>query len=378
MIRKINRISIMIICLLLLTGCWDFVDINNKCIVISLGIDYVNENIEFSGEIAKLAASPEGKEEKAQPANVYNLLSYGKTFEEARIEYDAINPYPVFLGATRVVVFGENYAKRSIEPYLNRVDRLFDYRKTLLIVVSKEPPKELFQVKTEKDISVGFLIEDIIEHLRVKGETLYPSVGELLSYIAFEKIGYVIPYIGIVEGSIKYLGLAAMKDSKLVGIIDLMDTDGILYLLAEKPVLSEVINSTKNEKNPYSFRISIKKRKITTDYINDKTSISIDLDLVAELRYQYYIEPISDEEVKRLENMISEKVKEDIISIIKRAQKEFECDIFQFGKQFRAKHHELYRQLDWEEEFIRADVNVNVKTKIVNFSLTDPNAKKQY
>jgi len=200
---------------------------------------------------------------------VYNLLSYGKTFEEARVHYDAENPYPVFLGATRVVVFGTDYAKEGIEPYLNRIDSLYDYRKTLLSVVSRERPKELFDLKVDKDISVGFLIEDIMNHLTTKGESLYPIVGEILSDIALGKVGYLLPYVGIEQDVLHYLGFAVMKDSKLIDIIDIYDTGGLLYIMADKPQLSEVLDSEKNKENKLSFSTQMKKRKIKTDYKNE-------------------------------------------------------------------------------------------------------------
>ncbi|WFD09194.1 Ger(x)C family spore germination protein [Tepidibacter hydrothermalis] len=377
MIKKLGKALTISMSVLLLTSCWDSEDINKKSITVSIGVDYVNDNIEFSGEVAKLASASK-EEEKAETSDVYKMLSYGKTFEEARVNYDSVNPFSVFLGATRVVVFGEKYAKKGIEPYLNRIDHLYDYRKTLLSVVSREPPRELFNIKVEKDISVGFLIEDIMEHVSSNGEGLYPVTGELLSDIELGEIGYLLPYIGIEEGTIKYLGLAVMKNSKLIGIIDIKKTSGITYILAKEPKIIQIINSSNNEKNKISFRTFVKKRKIKTDYIDGQVTINIDLDLKAQLRYQYYMEPISDEYTKILENKISEKAKNNIEYIIKRAKSEFKCDIFGFARYFRAEHPEIYEKIDWEDAFTKANINVNVNTKIINSSLTDPNAKKKY
>ncbi|MCT4595966.1 MAG: Ger(x)C family spore germination protein [Anaeromicrobium sp.] len=375
MTKKLAKLLIVSMCMTLLTSCWDSKDINKKSIALSIGVDYVNDNIEFTGEIAKLTSSDE---EKVKTSDVYKMLSYGKTFEECRKNYDSVNPFSVFLGATRIVVFGENYAKRGIEPYLNRIDHLYDYRKTILTVVTREKPRELFNVKVDKDICVGFLIEDIMEHVAGKGEGLYPVTGELLSDIKLGKIGYLLPYVGIEKGSIKYLGLAAMKNSKLVGIINIKDTDGIMYVLAEKPRIVQIIDRGDNGKNKISFRTIVNKREIKADYVHNKVKINIDLELKAQLRYQYYMKPISDEYTKKLENIISEKVKNNIESVIKRSQKEFECDIFGFARYFRAKKPEIYKKINWEDGFREADVEVNVKTKITNKTLTDPNAKEKY
>lgn len=376
MIKKLSTFLIILLSFLL-TGCWDYKDINEKAITLSVGVDIVNDNIEFTGEIAKLTSSS-GNNEKAQAKGVYNLLSYGKDFEEARIHFDSVTPLPLFLGATRVVVFGEKFAKQNVEPYLNRINKFYDYRKTLLVVVSREPPRELFNRKTEKALSVGFSIEDILSNLKEKKMTVYSNVGEILSDIALGKTGYLLPYIGVKDNSIQYLGLAVMKNSKLVSIIDMVDTDGILYLLADKPILTESIFESKEKKNKYSLRTSVKKRKIKTNYKNDRVIIKIYLDLTAELQYQYYLKPISDKQVKELENMVSEKVKKDIISIFKRSQEEFKSDIFHLVKYFRADHPRIYKQISWEEIYPDASIEINIKTKIINLSLVDTNAKKKY
>ncbi|QXM07086.1 Ger(x)C family spore germination protein [Crassaminicella indica] len=377
MIKKYSKVCMLFICLFILTSCWDYRDIDKKCIVVAIGVDAVGKDIEFSGEIAQLTPSA-ASQEKSQVAGVYNLLSYGKTFEEARVNYDAVNPCSTFLGATRVVVFGQNFAKKGIEPYLYRINHIYDYRKTILPVVCREKPRELFKMKTKKDMSVGFLIENILNHLASSGKAMYPTVGELLFNVETGGGCYAVPYIGTEKGDIKYLGLAVMKKSKLIGEIDLEETDGVLYILAEKPRIVEVIPYYKNKNNNTSFRVAVKKRKIETNYKDNEVFIQIALDLKAELQYQYDIQPVTDNDIKELEKSLSEKVKNKVMLAIQKAQKEFQCDYFQFRRYFKAKYPKIYKKIKWEDVFPKMNIKVVVQTKIVNKSLADPNAKKKY
>lgn len=363
---------------MLLIGCWDYEDIDKKSLVISVGVDRVGDKVEFSTEVAKLTSEGEGTAEQVAIKGVYRDVSYGKTFEEARVSYDSKRPYPTFLGATRVVVFSEKYAREGIESYLNRINHIFDYRKTLPAVVSRDPPRKLFDFGVENDISVGFFIEHNLRFLERTGAVLYPRIGELLSNIAMGEIGYVLPYIGIDEGAVRYLGLAVMKDSKLIEIIDVKDTKGILYILTHQFQSTQAIPSPKENGNLYSVKKTLEKRRIKTDYADGRPIIRIQLDLKAELQYQYHMEPISYEEIKKLEQEISQQVKKDILEIIERTQKEFECDIFRFGMYFRADHPDIYKQIKWKEEYPKADIRVIVKTKIANQHLSDPNAEKKY
>ncbi|MFD3155469.1 Ger(x)C family spore germination protein [Haloimpatiens sp. FM7330] len=375
MIKKSSKLSL--ICLMIiplfLTGCWDYEDVDKKSIVITLGVDRVNDDIEFSTEIAKLGNQANGGKPEAK--NVYTDVAYGKNFEQARVDFNVRRPYPTFLAASRAVVFGEKYAKEGIQPYLHRINRMYDYRKTVLAVVCRGNPKELFETKVENDLSVGFLIEHNIHFLSNKGTAIYKNIGQMLSDISLGDVGYVMPYIGKEGKSIKYLGLAVMKDSKLIDVINVGESDGLLYLLAKEPRLVEVVGRDEDNKNLMSFGVKIKKRKIKTNYINGKPVININLDLSTQLRYQYYIESLSDKDIKELEFLISQKVKKDITTLIDKSQKKYKCDIFGFARYFRADNSQNYSKINWQKEYPHAEINVNVNTKIINKNLKDPNAK---
>ncbi|MGF7060299.1 Ger(x)C family spore germination protein [Brassicibacter mesophilus] len=379
MTKKYNKLwSLIILTSILLTGCWDYGDIEKKSIVISIGVDRVDDKIEFSTEVAKLIPKMGEEKGKIETSGVYSDVSIGENFEKGRLDYDSKRPYPTFLGATRVVIFSTNYAKESIEPYLNRINNIYDYRKTVLAVVSRESPRELLKTKVENDISVGFFIEDNLNFLSSQGAALYPTIGELLSDIALGEVGYLLPHVGVEQNSVKYLGLAAMKDSRLIDTVNIKDTTGILYILADSPKFTEVMTSTKNPKNKISFLSTIKKRKIKTDYVDGKVVIDLHFDLNSLLQYQYYVEPISDDEIKRLEEMLAEKVKKDIINAIEKSQKKWKCDVFEFARYFRAENPKIYRQIKWLEEYPDAIINVDATVTIVNKNLVDPDAKKMY
>lgn len=381
MIKKIIKKWILFLCYLLvfflLSGCWDYNDVEKRSIVVSIGVDRVGDYIEFSGEIAKLFTQTGEKKQETKAANVYTDLSYGKTFEEARVDFNSRRPYPTFLGATRVVVFGSNFAKEGIEPYLNRINKMYDYRKTILIAVSRERPAEIFDLDVEKDIAVGFLIEDNINFLANMGSTIYASVGNILSDVAIGNIGYVLPYIGIDQESIKYLGLAIMKDSKMIDTMNIKECRGLLFLLADNGTYTETLPGLENEKNKKSFRLNIIKRKITTEYIENQVVIQIKMDLKAQLQYQYFREPITEKEMSKMEHLIGEEVKCCIREVITKAQSEYQCDILEFAKYFRADHPKIYEEVDWSDKFTEAKVLIDVNVKIVNQNLSDPNAKKE-
>jgi spore germination protein KC len=378
MISRSKKIIFILLLSLLLTGCWDYNDVNKRSITMSFGVDYINDEVEFSGENAKLTSDSSAGRAEASSTGPYSYTALGINFEAAREDYDSEVPAQDFSGAVRVIVFSRKYAEnKGIHSYVNRIYSTAQFRNSVLMVVSEETPKEMFSEKVVNDISVGYGIEDTIRYLDKRGTALYKTIQEIDSDIKFKSIGYLIPYVTREKGTVKYLGMAAMRDSKLVGIIKRQESNGFVFILSKKPTDNYTIPNPKNQNNLISVNTILHKRRIKTSFKDNKINIDINLKLDSKLQYEYYnIDPIGKEDIKTLEAMISNKMMEEIITAIKRSQNEFKCDVFGFARYFKADNPQKYKAINWQEEYLKANFHVNVETRIKNTMLLDPNIKK--
>lgn len=377
MIRKYRGIVFILFLTLLLTGCFDYKDVDKRSITLTNGIDMVNGKTEYTSEIAKLTSEETASTEKIQIAGTYNNIAEGENFEIARAQYNAQIPSESFLGASRVTVFGRSFAEAGVKSYINRYYNTQEFRNSSVVAVCKEPVKEFLSGKVENGISIGYAVEDTIKYLSTIGGALYITFQEINSDIYFGDIGYLLPYVTKKENTVEYLGLAAMKDSKLVGIVNLQDSGGFLFVLSKKAGSTIPIANPSNTNNLLSIKSALKKRKIKTSYKDNIVNIYIDIELKSQLLYPYKVEPISNEDIKKIEEVVSQKVKEDIISAVERSRDEFECDVFGFARYFKGQNIKIYRKINWEEEYLKAEFHVNVKAKITNTNLIDTNAKEQ-
>lgn len=376
MIKKLDFLLMIIFIFTILTGCWDFEDANKKSFILSVGIDKVAENTEITGEATVFAFSKSGKEAQSQQSqqSFFQYSGIGKDFESARMNIDQEVTHNFYLGETRAVIFGSECVKDEIASYLSRIDNLYDYRKTLIIVVSRESAKEILSQPANRNIGTGFYIENNIKILTKNSSAIYTNLKDIVPYKRIEGTGFFLPYIGIEKGTIRYLGVAVMKNYKMVDIIKITDMDGLILLLNKKPVLQENL-SIEDNKNRAIFKVYVKNRKIKTDYKNNMPVINIDFDIDASLQYLYFLHPINDDMEMELQNEISEKVKNDILKVINKSQNEFACDVFDFAKYFRAQNPKIFKAINWKDKYIKAAINVNVKTKIINSNLKDTMAK---
>lgn len=113
MINRAKKILLITILLIFLSGCWDYEDINKRSITLSVGIDEVDDKITLTGEIAKLVTKDSKGGSTASVTDVYNYVSEGKDFEEARSDFDNKIPLTDFSGASRSIVFCKGYAEKK-------------------------------------------------------------------------------------------------------------------------------------------------------------------------------------------------------------------------------------------------------------------------
>lgn len=361
-----------------LEGCWDFQDVNRRTSTLGVGVYYQGSEVAYCGENARFVPSSNTRE-GTQVSDIYFFKSVkGKDFEEARLDYTSKIPFIDFLGATRAVVFSREFAENGIESYTNRVNRLFGYRKSLILAVSREAPEILLRENVANNISVSFSIESTLDHLRNEGSALYSRLSDTLSAIALGNVGYLLPYITKENDTVVLLGYVVMKDSRLIDTIDLKDSDGLVYILSDNPQNIKAFSHPSNKDNKISIRSVLKKRSIKTGYVNNKVTIDLRLKIYSQLQYLYSLQPVSADDKKEIEDMLSNNIKESVTSVIAKSQKEYKSDIFNFAKHFRADNPKIYKQIKWKDVYPSANINVDVKVLLENLNLLDPNADKKY
>lgn len=374
--KKLFKLFILLMLVpLLFSGCWNYTDINRRSVNLCISIDEKDNQIKFGGEIAKLNTTNIEKE-KAELTDVYTLNAYGDFFEFTRANYDNKNISSDFSGALRAVVFSKNYASNhGIESYINRLHYMNQFRNSVLVSISDISTEELFSAPIENDISIGYSIENTISHLSDSGSALYKSVQQIVSDMRFKNIGYLLPYITRSNDTIKYLGLAVMRDSKMVGVILSEDSTGVLFLVSKKPTAILLIPHPNHEDNSINAKVLLNKREINTSFKDEHVIIDIDLSLTSEIMYEYKMSPLSNDDLKDIENYISNKIKNDVLATIIKSKKEFKCDIFEFARYFKASNYKKYKDMDWSKEYENSHININVKTTVKHSNVLDPNAK---
>lgn len=367
MLRKRIKYFSLLICLgfisLLFTGCWDYKDIEKRSLVMTIALDKSGaDKVRFDDEVAEFVYSTTSQVK-------YNLIHYqgeGNNFDKARVDIEATVRNELNNGSVRALVIGEKFAREDgIEEYLNRINKLYDIRKTVNLIISKCPTKELIETSVKENRSVGFFVEDNIRTL-FQHSHINVNVAKAVSDIRTDGIGTLIPCIDLENQKIKYVGLAVMKDSKLIDILSSQNTTGILLVDAPKVPMTITIIDPKDSSNTLAFKLTKVKRKIKTYYENNEVTIDLPLDVSASMTHQYRIVPKDEKAIEEIEEALSKSLKNSVDEAIRKSQNDYKVDVFDFIKYFKAQHHLKYRSINWSEAYPKAKINVMVNVNITN------------
>jgi spore germination protein KC len=360
MLNKILKIVIpLFLAMIFLTGCWDDSSIEDKNILSTVIVDYVDNKYLFLVEIFNIKSLKENKE-NSKP-KISTLQGSGETLIETRYDLNRRSDHELFLGAVKIVVFTKTFAQIGIEEYINRMRTDFTYRKSVNLAITQNEPKKLLMDIPENSATIGDAIDSTLKKEAKLGNSFLTNIGDVLEIIAIKKVGFLIPEINTEEEEPTLTGYGVFKDAKYIGAISSKDSKGIVYFLNSKPSFFYTINY--NDKK-IIINSKLLDRKIKSNLINNEVSFDISMKFESEINYMDKHSHIKDEEIKEIEAVLENKIKDDIIKAIELSQKTYKCDYLNFYKYFRAENRFYFKSANWDEIYSNAKMNITIKAPI--------------
>ncbi|MED3476521.1 Ger(x)C family spore germination protein [Bacillus thuringiensis] len=353
---------ISIICLSLLTGCWDQNLLKDVRLVMSAGFDLTSDGKFLNTITIPLINSGEGGIQVTEsqvvsakgdtPRDVRNVLNnkISEQFDTSKL---------------MVLLLGEEYAKQDIYPGLDIFYR--DPKSSLIgnILVVKGRANDLLNAKLKEKKSMSEFLSDSIRS--AQAATIIPQkTRPLISDMLDPGADFVLPLIERKENEVKIKGLAMFNEHKYTGY-DLTVKESTLYLLmAEQKSKSAWIkfkvheNKEPEMKNFILINVLKSKRNLKVN-VQNLDDISVDLLLDLKVEIMEYPEDRLDSEKKNkdLNKKLSGLLTKKANDIIKKMQKA-NSDSLAIGRHLIAYHHDTWEKINWEEEY----PNVNFKAKV--------------
>lgn len=329
---------ILLILVFLMTGCYDYNELNDLEIVSSLLIDYKDNNYTAYLEVINTN----------ETATVGSKFIEGRgTTLEAAINniYKDSNLMPFFSHMSSLII-SENVAKENIEPLFDYLARDTEIKKSFLFFLADDIDS-LLEYEAEPRQSLGENLKKILyNNVRYNGKYSSLNLREIL-YRYLREIPYVIGKVKLIDKDLYLEDTCLFVDNKLQFVID-----GPAALL---------VNMLRGENKTYEIYDDISYLvngyKLGYKVFEDK----IELELSGNIRITSIKDKVdlSSEGIKKLEKEINAKQEKYLLDIINYAKKK-NTDIYGFNHQYYLNYPRLIEKDSWK----KLDYSVKVDLKI--------------
>lgn len=363
---------------LLLVGCWDRTEINDVALITGLGIDQKDEKtIELTAEmhIPKSLGGGSGASGTSGTSDggpqTFIRSGEGNTIGDAISNLQLKTPRKVFWGQTKVIVFGEKFAKEGIRVPLDFLTRHPQPRLRAYMFVAKGKAKDVLALHPPLERSPSEVLREL-----AKSEVLMDTtLKQLLQMVSGDGQAAAIPMVRILpveEGmdplqTIAYINQTAIfKKDKMVGQISDTLTRGVLWFRNEieqanvsvkpeegKGYVSTTLRRANSEIIP---KIEDGKWKMTVKAVTEDNVIVNESNL--NLMNPDFVEMLQKDLEKDIEHRLTQTVK--------KVQKEQKVDILGFAEEFHRKYPKEWKKVkkDWDEIFPSVEVTYDIKSYI--------------
>lgn len=391
-----KQILVVVLMAPLLTGCWDRLEIEDRAVILAIGIDKVkpDDEKENTNATQMLKQDPEPKKgliritvQIAVPGRiplgtgsgssspggqkpVWVLSSVGRTVDDALMNLQQQLADKLFYGHLRVIVLSEDVARKGIENENDFFRRQPQVRRTVWMVVSKGNAADIMNATPQLERVPTLYLLATLEHAREMGKLPNIFSGVFFSASSAKGQEGILPYLELKkESNIEIAGMAIFKKEKMVGTSTALQIGHYMAMKEINPGGYSVLVEVPGSKTTVVFKSKHRKSKITTTIRNGNVHTSIKCQIEGDLAEKSNEKMlITAESLKMLEEKIQNDGTVGFKKLIQQTQNDG-SDIFGFGEYVRATlpaywNKKIKTKEAWENKYKEMTVDVTVKVKI--------------
>ncbi|MBQ8218921.1 MAG: Ger(x)C family spore germination protein [Bacilli bacterium] len=372
-----KNILFLIIPLLLLTGCYDYKELNTISILSATEINKIDDKYVVSAQAVNPQA-PDKTTTTQAPFIIYN--GSGKTIQEAYRKITNETSKFLYSSHLQLLIINEKVAKENIKEIIDFYLKSPPIRTEFYILISKSD-NVLDIITPINDISSSSIKETIENNVKYLGTTNTVTFNELTNMILDPNLEIVLPTIKLINDSkegekieniektkidTKYQldGLAIFKDNKLQGYLN--EEESKTYNILKNKINNTIL-TTKCDDNKY----------MTTEIIDSKSEINvkknnikIKIKLSGNLNEYHCNKPLDKTKtIKDIEKKFEKEVTNTLTSNINKIRKEYNSDIFGFLDKLYRTDYNKYKEIknNWyKSTYQNIDISITSDISIIS------------
>lgn len=374
-----KRIKFLILLLPLLSGCYNYRELNELGITTAVSIDYKDNNFYVIAEVINPIKQQDASSSNNSPFVNYNSSS--SSLQDAFRKVVLESPRQLYAAQLEIIVLSEEVVNNHLEEVLEYFARDPESRTEIKIIVAKT--EDSTKAITLQTLLTSLSSSNIIKSLDLQSKVLgmsYPvTLNELLNM-------YIDPYLEVVLPSmtlygnyeigdekenittsspkaiVKIDGSTITKDNKILGYLDLEESK-ILNLINGK------LKETIIKMNYYDGYIIFEPNRIKVSRELDikNNIIKIDISGYSKTKeIQSNINAKDPKEIEKLNKALNMELEKKITDTFNSIREKYDTDVFGFQELYYRTDYKYFKEncTNWYEDIypkIKLEVKANVR-----------------
>ncbi|MEC0264589.1 Ger(x)C family spore germination protein [Paenibacillus anseongense] len=362
---------VLVLVLLMTTGCWDRVEVNDMALIISAGVDMKDEDeIEMTVQVFipnPASASNEGN--GGGQGNVYTMSSVGKSMADALSELQKKLPRFFSWGHAKAFFFGEELAREGLSDEFDFLFRDIQTREQSNFFICKGTARQLLESQVDPNT-----YETLIK-LSQKPVNHSSTMHEVEELLGAESQSFLLPVVApatlITNKAKKQIltveGMSVIQKQKLKGFLSPEDIMGV-RLLRPKDLGRNITMTQKLDGGNIVIKIMHTKIRLYPSIENGVWKMRVKLTLDGNVIQNSSTINIAkgNDAMRRIEEPFNQAMKEIMLHTLHRLQTEQKADVVGFARAFHKKYPLLWRDKkgEWTSIFQSMEIQVEVDSTI--------------
>ncbi|RKQ28551.1 Ger(x)C family spore germination protein [Oceanobacillus halophilus] len=391
-----KRIPLLFGILLVLSGCWDRYELEERANLLGLAIDVATEEdmekepsvthkngefpdreeddyIKLTAQISlpgKIKLGPEGGGGEGSKKNAWVLETVGHTIKDAMANLQQQLAEKLYLGHVQIIVISEEIAEKGVTEINDFLRRNPEVRRTSWMVINGGDAKEVLEAAPPVESVPSLYLSNTLDNAVRQGKLPREYLGKFWIDLADIGIDPMIPSIKVEDKDrILVDGMNYFKGDRMVGKFSPIEIGVYMSVMGENQGGYSYAVKLPEEEGIYMIKATERDSKIMTELKNGEPRASIDITIDSIIEEETKTENLNQNTVRKIEQEAEEKAKKLGDEFVKNLQEDG-SDVFGLGARIRAKHknywnEEIKTNDKWTETYKEMDIkvtyNINIK-----------------
>lgn len=370
---RIIILLVLVLNMLMITGCWNYREIENLSIVAGLAIDKRQSGSGYHLTFDTVDVSGGAGKEKSGVKSKF-FETEGDTIFDAVRNAIKISDKKLTFADCKIVVIGSEVAESGISQVLDWLNRDSEPRNDIDLAISKEKSAQAVLVPEgiTNQISSYEIDKAITSDNLFLSKSPYVKLYEANDILFGDGISLALPALKVTENMESRVtqldGAAVFKKDKFEGFIDGSDSKFLLF--ATNKVRGGVLTVNKGSKSPdISLEIHKNKTKVTPICSGNTPQIKLDITMQCYIaENQTDVDYDKESQIESLESEAEKELETGVKQVVLKVQNNYDSDIFGFGNSIYQNDFEYWQKIkpDWDKIFKNLKVDVNAEVEIEN------------